>query len=552
MRPGPISMVLALACLAITPGPVAAGAQPPPPVERLLVVPFENVQRDGHFSWISEAVALLLANDLDALGVRTISREERLKACERLQLPPFAVLSEATLIRLGQIMGAAQVVIGSFGTQEGQITVRARAIRLDSGRMRAPAVETGRLSELFGVAERLARQLLPPGLPEPGRLDVEHGSLSVFETYVKGLMAATPAVQIRLLDSAVKLAPDFAPARIALWQVYTAQGNHARAASAALAVPSSSRVYRRAQFLAALSRIHLKQYDEAYQIVKALLDAEPTPALYNDLGVIQFRRGATPQTGRATYFFTKAAEGDPQDPDYAFNLGYTYWFERDLTAATFWLGEAVRRNPADGEAHVVLAAALHAKGAEVEAERERDLARQLSSVFADWERRPGAASEPIPRGLERVREDLDAPRLGLVDTAIAPTEQKDQKELAAFHADRGRRLFEQRQDAPAIDELKRSLYLSPYQADVHLLLGRIYLQTGRRTEAIEALKISLWSADTAAAHAVLGQAYLATGDLARARAELQKAQQRDPTDADARRLASALAARQSEDRHREL
>ncbi len=544
MTPRRARGVLALACLATLLGPGAAAAQPPAPVERLLVVPFENVQRDGHFSWISEAAAILLSSDLEALGVRTITREERLKACERLQLPPFAVLSEATLIRLGQVEGAAQVVIGSFETQEGQITVRARAIRLDSGKMRAPAEETGRLSDLFGVCERLARQLLPPGLPEPGRLDVELGSLPVFETYVKGLMAQPPAAQIRLLDSAVKLAPDFALARIALWQVHTAQGDHGRAASAALAVPASSHWRRRAQFLAALSRIHLKQYEEAYQILKALLDAAPTPALYNNLGIIQARRGATQQAGRPTYFLTKAAEGDPRDPDYAFNLGYTYWFERDLPAATYWLGEAVRRNPADGAAHFVLAAALHAKGATVEAERERDLARQLSSIFDEWERRPNAASEPIPRGLERLSDDPDAPRLGLVETTLAPTEQKDQRELAAFHADRGRRLFEQRQDAEAIGELKRSLYVSPYQADVHLLLGRIYLRTGRRAEAIETLKISLWSAESAAAHAVLGQAYLAAGDLPRARAELQKAQQRDPSDADARRLASALAARQ--------
>jgi predicted Zn-dependent protease/TolB-like protein len=536
-------------CLALLLGRGAAGAPAPQPVERLLVVPFENVQRDGHFTWVSEAAATLLADDLDALGIKTISREERLKACERLQLPPFAVLSEATLIRLGQVMGAAQVVIGSFETQEGQITVKARAIRLDSGRMRAPAVETGRLSDLFGVFERLARQLLPPGLAGPDHLEVEHGSLPVFETYVKGLMAETPAAQIRALDTAVKLSPDFAPARIALWQVYTAQGDHARAAAAALAVPATSRLYRRARFLAALSRIHLKQYDQAYQQLKALLDASPTPALYNNLGVIQARRGATPQTGRATYFFTKAAESDPQDSDYAFNLGYAYWFERDLQTAVFWLNEAVRRHPADGEAHFVLAAALHARGATIEAERERDLARQLSSAYADWERRPNAASEPVPRGLERLRDDLDAPRLGLVDTALAPTEQRDQADLAAFHAGRGRRLFEQRQDAEAIDELKRSLYVSPYQADVHLLLGRIYLQTGRRTEAIEALTISLWSAESAAAHAVLGEAYIAARDLPRARAELRKAQQLDPNDADARRLAADLAVRQQEKRH---
>lgn len=544
MTRGPARLLIpVLVALALVLGQGAARAQAPAPVERLLVVPFENVQRDGHFAWISEAVATLLAGDLDALGVGTISRAERLKACGRMQLPPFAVLSEATLIRLGQVMGAAQVVIGSFETQEGQIVVRARAIRLDSGRMRAPVVETGRLSDLFGVCERLARQLLPPGLAAPDRLDVEHGSLPVFETYIKGLMAETPAAQIRLLDGAVKLAPEFAPARIALWQVYTRQGDHARAAAAALAVPASSRAYRQAQFLAALSKINLKQYDEGYQILKALLDVSPTPALYNNLGVIQARRGSTAQTGRATYFFTKAAESDPQDPDCAFNLGYAYWFEHDLPAAAFWLGEAVRRNPADGQAHVVLAAALRARGARVEAERERDLARQLSSTFDEWERRPNAASEPIPRGLERLREDLDSPRAGAAAAGLGRSGQTDQKELAAFHADRGRRLYEQRQEAEAVDELKRSLYLSPYQADVHLLLGRIYLQTGRRAEAIEALKISLWSAESAAAHAVLGEAYLAAGDAAAARAELVKAQRLDPKDADATRLASALASR---------
>jgi predicted Zn-dependent protease len=552
MRHGSSRSFGALVCLLIGLAPGVARAQAAQPAERLLVVPFENVQRDARFSWISEAAATLLAGNLDALGVTTVSREDRLKACERLQLPPLAVLSEATLIRLGQVMGAAQVVMGSFELEEGQITVRAKAIRLDSGRMRKPAEDTGRLSDLFGVFDRLAFQLLPPGLTVPDHLDVDRGTLPVFENYVKGLVAETPAAQIRFLGAAVKLAPGFAPARIALWQVYTTQGEHARAAAAALAVPATSRSYRRARFLAALSRIRLKQYDEAFQGLKALLDASPTPALFNNLGVIQARRGATPETGRATYFFAKAADADPLDPDCAFNLGYAYWFERDLKAATYWLSEAVRRNPADGQAHFVLAAALHATGATVEAERERDLARQLSSTYADWERRPNAASEPVPRGLERLRDDLDVPGLPLVDTALAPTEQKDQRDLAAFHADRGRRLFEQRQDAAAIGELKRSLYLSPYQADVHLLLGRIYLNTGRRTEAAEALKISLWSAESSAAHAVLGEVYLAAKDLTRARAELQKAQALDPNNADARRLASALEARPPESGRREL
>ena len=362
-----LAAVLLLPLLGLAPARAFAQAAPPP--ERVLVVPFENVQRDGRFAWISEAAAILLTGKLDALGVETISREDRLKACERLQLPPFAVLSEATLIRLAQVIGAAEVVMGSFELSDGDITVHARALRLDSGRMHEQQDETGRLSDLFGVFDRLAVRLAPAGAGAAGAPDVDRGALPVFEIYVKGLVADTPAAQIRLLGAALKRAPGYAPALIALWQAYTAQGDHARAAAAALGVPAASRAYRRARFLAALSQIRLKQYDEAFQALKALLDASPTPAIFNNLGVIQSRRGGTPQAGRATYFFSKAAEADPRDPDYAFNLGYAYWFEHDVKAATYWLTEAVRRNPADGDAHFVLAAALRASGETVEAGR---------------------------------------------------------------------------------------------------------------------------------------------------------------------------------------
>ena len=163
----------------------------------------------------------------------------------------------------------------------------------------------------------------------------------------------------------------------------------------------------------------------------------------NNIGVIQMRRPVTPQTGRATYYFNQALKLDQDDPDYYFNLGYAYWAEKDPQSAIFWLREAVRRNPADGEAHAVLAAALQATGAAAEAARERELATQLSSTYAEWAKKPPSGAEPIPRGLERLKPALD-------DFDDSPNRQRhrddgqrEQKELAAFHLDRGRRLFEQ-------------------------------------------------------------------------------------------------------------
>ena len=48
-------------------------------------------------------------------------------------------------------------------------------------------------------------------------------------------------------------------------------------------------------------------------------------------------------------------------------------------------------------------------------------------------------------------------------------------------------------DDEAIAELRRTIFLAPYESEAHLLLGRIYLRTGRPQDAIDALTIAAWS-----------------------------------------------------------
>ena len=120
--------------------------------------------------------------------------------------------------------------------------------------------------------------------------------------------------------------------------------------------------------------------------------------MLNNLGVVQVRRGATAETGKATYYFTQAAKAEPDEPDLLFNLGYAYALDRDPQGAIYWLRESLRRNPADGDAHIVLAAELDAAGLVAEAVRERELAAQLSAKYADALKRLGA--EVLPTRLE--------------------------------------------------------------------------------------------------------------------------------------------------------
>jgi Flp pilus assembly protein TadD len=255
--------------------------------------------------------------------------------------------------------------------------------------------------------------------------------------------------------------------------------------------------------------------------------------------VIVLRRGATPQTGSAVYYLTKATDADP-DPDYMFNLGYAYASDKNYQGALYWLREAVRREPADVDAHYVLAVVLQATGSSVESARERDLSRQLSSRYLELDRRAAEQRSPVPPGIERVCLEPEGSRALRADQTIVSSAQREQQELAAFHLEQGRRLFEREQDREALAELRRAVYLSPYEARAHLLIGRIHLRAGRPTDAIDAFKISIWSQDQAPAHVLLAEAYLKTGDKTNARTEAQRALTLDPSSVDAKRLLSEI------------
>jgi Tfp pilus assembly protein PilF len=185
----------------------------------------------------------------------------------------------------------------------------------------------------------------------------------------------------------------------------------------------------------------------------------------------------------------------------------------------------------------VLGAALQQTGATAEAAREKELARRLSSGYAEWDKRP--AAEAVPRGLERLKPRLETgPR---VQSLIASAGQRDQAELATYHLDAGRRAFDREADREAEQELRRALFLAPYLADAHLLLGRVYLRGGRTAEAVQAFKIALWSQETVAAHLGLAEAYLTMKDLVSARAEVDRALALDAGSAAALALRDRIA-----------
>src|SRR5712671_3638840 len=194
-------------------------AQAPGPVPgRVLVMPFDNVTHDGRIIWMGEASAILLADDLNAFGVSAITREERRQAFDALQVPPTASLTDATVIRIGQIVGAAQVVIGTVQLESDELVVRARAVGLESGRLQGDVTERGAMADLFAIFERLARRVMSASSAlGAGGAPPAHPPVAAFENYIKGLLAETPSTALTYLNAALRADSKFDEVRLALW-----------------------------------------------------------------------------------------------------------------------------------------------------------------------------------------------------------------------------------------------------------------------------------------------------------------------------------------------
>jgi Tfp pilus assembly protein PilF len=320
---------------------------------------------------------------------------------------------------------------------------------------------------------------------------------------------------------------------MALWTVYSAQAFHDKALAVANAVTGAPALVRRARFAVALSMIELKRYDGAFQALSTLYAGGHAAAISNAIGIVQLRRGAPPGTGTPASYFKRAVDEDPENADYLFNLGYAQALTQNRTDALSSLREAVRFDAADGDAHLVMSAVLAGAGRSAEAQREFDLAKLLGAESDPAARTPAAR---IPASLERVPSAPDVNPPLRLRTMVANPAQRDQQQTASFHLAQGRTLMAGDRDREATNELRRAIYLAPYEEEPHLLLGQLYQRAGRLPEAIDEFKVALWCRETVAGRLALGTALFESGDRAGAQREASRALVLEPGSADAQAL----------------
>jgi hypothetical protein len=203
----------------------------------------------------------------------------------------------------------------------------------------------------------------------------------------------------------------------------------------------------------------------------------PAGSLYNNLGVIQLRRGATPETGLATYFFTQAADADPGDPTSCSTSGTPMCSRRTRKAPSTGCAKrcaATRPTPRRTRA----GGRPPGHGQRRRGARERALAHRLSTQTASSRSRRRPGSCPSPRASSGCGWN-STPRDRCGPSRPSSTPPSASSRISRVPPGAGPPLFEREEDREALVELRRAVYLSPYEAEAHLLIGRIHLRGGR-------------------------------------------------------------------------
>ena len=503
---------------ALSQTPAAAG-------QTVLVVPFENQSKAPGLEWIGDSFPELLQERLDSPTVYVLSREDRIRAYDRLGIPVELRPSRPTIYRVGEQLDVDYVVLGEYNFDGRIFTTTAQLLDMRRPRLLPEMKESGPLLELIDVQTGLAWQILHtlfPAFPTSREAFVAQASpvrLDAFEHYIKGVIAPTTDQQIQHLREAVRMSPGYSQALLQLGRACYQERQYEQAAAWLAKIPQDDPVALEARFYLGLSEYYQNEFPRAESAFAFVAERLPLSEVYNNLGVVVDHH----DKGAAEGYFQKAIAEDPNDADYHFNLAVELYRSGDFPGASRQLHDALALKPADAEA--------------------KSLAEMIG---VSGQRGVVSASIKIPQ--QRIRTNYDEStfrQLALKISAVAEQRlaKTDPRTHAQFHVDRGHQLLKQGFLSEAEQEFREAITLNPLNAEAHAGLASV-LEAGNhleeaRSEAEEALRLHP-SADPLLVLARLDLRDNRTGTAAE---EIDRALRLEPTNTAAQALKRAVAAR---------
>jgi tetratricopeptide (TPR) repeat protein len=526
-----------------------------------LVFPFENAGSSPRLDWLGEGLEELTIQRLAAAGEQVYSRAGRASELDRNGFPATAKFSRASMLRIAQELDADFVIFGSFTSDGKDLTVESRILRVSPTALLPPLRESGSLDSLMDLHMRLLWRLLtandkayPWSLNEfskaqrPLRLDA-------FEHYTRGLLASDDDLRVRELRESARLEPEWPDPDFALGEAYFVRRDCASALLWLAKVPKLHQRYVEAGFATGVCRLLLNQPDRAEETFVSLqkitnrngqgdpsagaaVSGADLPEILNDLAIARARQG---KAAEAQKDLLRAAELDPDEDDYSFNLGLLSLRAGDFSNAAGYFREASEREADNAEDRAFLILALEKAGKKDEADQERVSAAEALGPSALSVVRLDAKGDSIAR-LDRIKTELDITELHFEIEApqVHANAAASEGDTPAAHIRRGRQELSAGRMDSAEKEFRAALAVEPGNATAHRSLAEIDRRGGKLDEAVKELQASLQSRDSAVVRTTLARIYLEQKKSDLARAEVERALKLAPNYSEAKQLLEHL------------
>jgi outer membrane protein assembly factor BamB/TolB-like protein len=129
--------------------------------KRIAVMPFENITQEKALDWVGGGIAELLTTDLGKFSDFTLVERSRLNdALKEIKLGQSASVNPATAQKMGKILGADSIIVGSFQKFQDEMRIVARVIETETAEVRSTARVDGAYKNLLSLQNDISVKLV--------------------------------------------------------------------------------------------------------------------------------------------------------------------------------------------------------------------------------------------------------------------------------------------------------------------------------------------------------------------------------------------------------
>lgn len=302
----------------------------------LAVTDFQNITASAEDDWLGTGISETITADLRGFeGLAVVPRArvyELARTLEQQTGQPLATL----WARVGRELGATWVLTGSFQHAGGAVRVTASLLDVETGQAARTIKVDGRLDEIFGLQDRLVRDVAEAlrVVTRRGSGTHESGIVGAYEAYSKGVINLRAETYesldraVLLFERAVALDPRYASAHLELGVAYSTKADYftmpelreravASLRRALELQPESVRAWRELGW----ALVAMGQDAEGFQAIQRAVQIDPRDAAaLGGMGRALFVGRA--QFAEAAAWFDRALAENPKAGWYALQLAH--------------------------------------------------------------------------------------------------------------------------------------------------------------------------------------------------------------------------------------